>query len=733
MATYQQGPAHTYDDPRVEILRQTSMEAILAAEGYDTRHKAKGNYHSPFREDKDPSFHIDETNHRWYDHGTGEGGDTITLVRKLLNKSFTEALDYLEKFNPDISAFQRRTPMASDGKVTSTALSGYVNHSGGAYGSDTEWGSTGARYGVQSKHYYHGSKTPNGNTPVSEKDFAEGVEKVHKAAVILGRNPRNQVVMDLLGRNWMQVRESEAVFAVGKINPMIRHRLPDGVFYSEVEGGTGWAVQMAIDEGKPVYVFDIGTNTWNMFDRQAAPACWERLEQPPVLTKNFAGIGTRKITPEGRKAIEAAYQSTIRHILEKGKDDDYMQGVDRSKQVNVWAGSSENTLLSNMAMRPFVIEGKRFHSVEQRFQYRKAVFFNDPVAAKQILDCGSPYEAKLLGRRVAGFDEKKWDAQAPKEMEQAVRLSFLSNPSAADELLKTGNAEITHRQETSVWKEEFPKILMKVRSELQKNLLDEQGEYRGISSIEIVESTEGIASSTLTKYETEERGIHPDILNHYCSQVKYTVDFQKSGETKKMTFMAVGFPNRSNGWTLRGAPYPGNKSGIKRSTGNDVTVIDKDGNFRTGQDDEPSHKNVVVFEGFNNFLSWLSWREQIVPENTDVVVLNSTVNFDRGLEYILAHENVYTYLDADKTGEDHTKMLEDACKQKGCTMKDCSSLYSKKGLNDFNDAWRLERLRRKKEGIPSKLDIKKTKAAEVLSSTVAQNTQPEKTHSRGRN
>ena len=44
----------------------------------------------------------------------------------------------------------------------------YTNHSGGAIGSDSFWGEIGKKYGVVSKHYYHGKKTYNGNVEITK-------------------------------------------------------------------------------------------------------------------------------------------------------------------------------------------------------------------------------------------------------------------------------------------------------------------------------------------------------------------------------------------------------------------------------------------------------------------------------------------------------------------------------------------------------------------------------------
>ena len=48
-------------------------------------------------------------------------------------------------------------------ELKNNILDGFVNHSGGAVGSDSYWGHVGEQYGVVSNHYYYGEKTPEGN------------------------------------------------------------------------------------------------------------------------------------------------------------------------------------------------------------------------------------------------------------------------------------------------------------------------------------------------------------------------------------------------------------------------------------------------------------------------------------------------------------------------------------------------------------------------------------------
>lgn len=90
-----------------------------------------------------------------------------------------------------------------------------ILHSGGAVGADYEWARQGVPYGVIPRHYWHRRRTPFGNVEISEADFDEGVQQVLLANRTLHR--RTERYMDLLARNWCQVKYADAVFAIGRI------------------------------------------------------------------------------------------------------------------------------------------------------------------------------------------------------------------------------------------------------------------------------------------------------------------------------------------------------------------------------------------------------------------------------------------------------------------------------------------------------------------------------------
>ena len=165
-------------------------------------------------------------------------------------------------------------------------LYSYTNHSGGARGSDAAWDIIGQTYGVKSIHYYaEGYKTPLGNLALNVDQLSEADVYLHKANEVLKRRfpTNNQYVDGLLRRNWHQVKNAEAVFAISTIKNNI------------VQGGTGWAVHMAISVNKEVFVFDQDMDDWFTYRRDAFRRC-----NTPILTKNFAGIGTREIKDNGK-------------------------------------------------------------------------------------------------------------------------------------------------------------------------------------------------------------------------------------------------------------------------------------------------------------------------------------------------------------------------------------------------------------------------------------------------
>jgi len=174
-------------------------------------------------------------------------------------------------------------------------MKNYTNHSGGAKGSDSAWDFIGRQHGIKDhRHYWHSGlpKPPLGNVEITEEELEEGWKRVLIANRTLKRQPEKY--KSLLSRNWFQVKNSEAVYAIGEIQG------------AQVKGGTGWAVQMAIDSGKPVYIFDQELQRWFIWKKTMFVDV-----ETPTLTSNFAGIGTRNIDSRGIDAIREVYSKSL--------------------------------------------------------------------------------------------------------------------------------------------------------------------------------------------------------------------------------------------------------------------------------------------------------------------------------------------------------------------------------------------------------------------------------------
>jgi hypothetical protein len=194
-------------------------------------------------------------------------------------------------------------------------LTNLVCHSGGALGADSEWENIGQEFGVKTRAYSY--KTINHKSPnkieISDSDYNEGVIEVNKANKWLNRYGIHKY-MNLLARNWAQVKYSDQVFAIGTIiKPGDKNN--KGYYnkgkYDMVDGGTGYACQFSINYTKELFVFDQIRDGW--FRWSYDTMSFIKLNDVPKITvQNFAGIGTREIRPNGIKAIRDVYEKTFK-------------------------------------------------------------------------------------------------------------------------------------------------------------------------------------------------------------------------------------------------------------------------------------------------------------------------------------------------------------------------------------------------------------------------------------
>ena len=87
-----------YTEEEKKQLHSISILEIMAHYGKRLDHTRSGLYFSPFREESNPSFHLDEAKNSWYDYGTGEGGSLFDFVCKFVGCTKGEVYDWLASF-----------------------------------------------------------------------------------------------------------------------------------------------------------------------------------------------------------------------------------------------------------------------------------------------------------------------------------------------------------------------------------------------------------------------------------------------------------------------------------------------------------------------------------------------------------------------------------------------------------------------------------------------------------
>lgn len=194
----------------------------------------------------------------------------------------------------------------------------------------------------------------------------------------------------------------------------------------------------------------------------------------------------------------------------------------------------------------------------------------------------------------------------------------------------------------------------------------------GVPKIVIDSVSNQFTKSVLVEYAAE-RQVSREVLENFCEEVFYHID-GRSGK-----FYAIGFKNNSGGYVLRS----GLKNG-KRCTSSDLTTLGPNGIMTT----EVCSDKVVVFEGFMDFLSWLTHAERKVP-GYDCCILNSVTNIKKALPWIASHHSIAAFMDNDEAGKNTlSKILEGV--PSNCEVIDMSKLYE--GYNDLNEMLMSENL-----------------------------------------
>lgn len=107
----------------------------------------------------------------------------------------------------------------------------------------------------------------------------------------------------------------------------------------------------------------------------------------------------------------------------------------RTDQFTFFWGASDP--FSNWHPAPFTFRGIQFAQTEQFMMYCKARLFGDTEAAEAILKSPDPKANKAAGRKVRGFVEETWQANARRYVYIGNRAKYLQNPHLLQALIDT--------------------------------------------------------------------------------------------------------------------------------------------------------------------------------------------------------------------------------------------------------------------------------------------------------
>ena len=152
-----------------------------------------------------------------------------------------------------------------------------------------------------------------------------------------------------------------------------------------------------------------------------------------------------------------------------------------------------------------------------------------------------------------------------------------------------------------------------------------------------------------------ERRIRQEIADRFCLEVNF--------ELRGKIYYSIGFKNASGGYALR------NAYAKQACMPNDITLLT-----------EKDAKELAVFEGFFDFLSYKTMYHNQPEPQRHFLVLNSTSFFDQSLTIMQEYHRVHLFLDNDKTGDKCILKAKELDKEK---FRDERALY--KNHNDLND------------------------------------------------
>lgn len=179
--------------------------------------------------------------------------------------------------------------------------SDFTLFSGGAQGTEAEFGRMAEKYGVQEVTFtFEGHKVERsrGLRVLTPEELMRKDVSLSYVSKLLNRTFTNAPMMRKILQTIMyQVEAGHEIFVVGTI-------MEDGT----VQGGTGWGTEFAKICNKPLYAFGQVRNAWHKWTGEI----WERCETPTISSAHFTGTGTRFLEDNGKQAIADLFAKSFK-------------------------------------------------------------------------------------------------------------------------------------------------------------------------------------------------------------------------------------------------------------------------------------------------------------------------------------------------------------------------------------------------------------------------------------
>lgn len=172
-------------------------------------------------------------------------------------------------------------------------------YSGGARGTEAEFGEAAAAHGLKEVNFtfagHHINRSVSMHT-LTPEELAKSDVSLEEVSKRLKRDYSTRPwIRQILQSIWHQVNGGYQVFVVGEI-------LWDGT----VKGGTGWAAELAKLYNRPLHVFDQIKECWFSWK----DGTW--VEETPVIEHaTLCGTGTRHINDAAIRAITDLFERSF--------------------------------------------------------------------------------------------------------------------------------------------------------------------------------------------------------------------------------------------------------------------------------------------------------------------------------------------------------------------------------------------------------------------------------------